>query len=124
VNNRETVGVSVVRELKGVMAVRGALGAFLVTSGSCTAEAVAFAAEAHIELVQSSRRPDWWHVERCLTQIWAVVLRIAARGMFRAYWIPPMTGTLFAAIRRNYISSRVDFHQDCAVSFSCRRVTD
>ena len=45
------VGPSVVRELNGVIAARGAAGGFVVTSGSFTAAARAFAAEAGIQLV-------------------------------------------------------------------------
>jgi len=51
----QSVGVSVVRELKGVMAVRGAVGGFVVTSGTFTPEAVAFAAQGNIELVDGRR---------------------------------------------------------------------
>ena len=50
-----SVPVSVVRELKGVMAVRGAAGGFVVTSGKFTAEAIAFAARADIELLDGQR---------------------------------------------------------------------
>ncbi|RYX95129.1 MAG: hypothetical protein EOO28_11940 [Comamonadaceae bacterium] len=45
------VGVTVVRELYGVMAARGATGGFVVTSGQFTAEAVAFASGRNIKLV-------------------------------------------------------------------------
>ncbi|HJS92148.1 MAG TPA: restriction endonuclease [Steroidobacteraceae bacterium] len=50
-----SVPVSVVRELKGVMAVRGATGGVVVTSGKFTPEAVAFAARADIELLDGQR---------------------------------------------------------------------
>ena len=45
------VGVPVVRELYGVMAAQGAAGGFVVTSGSFTAEAVAFAEGRNVRLL-------------------------------------------------------------------------
>ena len=45
------VGVTVVRELYGVMAAKGAAGGFVVTSGRFTAEAVEFANGRNIRLV-------------------------------------------------------------------------
>ena len=45
------VGVPVVRELYGVMAAQGAAGGFVVTSGSFTAEAVAFAQGRNVRLL-------------------------------------------------------------------------
>lgn len=45
------VGVSIVRELYGVMAARGAAGGFVVTSGVFTDEALAFAKGKNIELM-------------------------------------------------------------------------
>ncbi|WP_053844383.1 restriction endonuclease [Paracidovorax avenae] len=45
------VGVSVVRELYGVMAARGAAGGFVVTSGSFTQEATEFASGRNIQLI-------------------------------------------------------------------------
>lgn len=51
----QSVGVSVVRELKGVVAVRGAVGGFVVTSGTFTPEAVAFGAHASIDLLDGRR---------------------------------------------------------------------
>jgi restriction system protein len=45
----------VVRELKGVIAVREAVGGFVVTSGRFTAEALAFATKAGIQLVDGRR---------------------------------------------------------------------
>lgn len=45
------VGVTVVRELYGVMAAQGAVGGFVVTSGQFTADAVAFAQGRNIELI-------------------------------------------------------------------------
>lgn len=47
----QTVGVSVVRELYGVMAAQGAKGGYVVTSGRFTAEAAAFARGKPIELM-------------------------------------------------------------------------
>jgi restriction system protein len=45
------VGVSVVRDLYGVMAARGAAGGFVVTSGTFTAEAKGFAAGRNVTLM-------------------------------------------------------------------------
>ena len=45
------VGVSVVRELYGVMAANGAAGGFVVTSGKFTSDAVEFARGRNIQLV-------------------------------------------------------------------------
>lgn len=45
------VGVTVVRELYGVMAARGAAGGFVVTSGRFTGEATAFASGRNIRLI-------------------------------------------------------------------------
>ena len=47
----QRVGASVVRELKGVMAARGISGGFVVSSGTFTDQARAFAAEARVGLV-------------------------------------------------------------------------
>ena len=49
------VGVSVVRELYGVMAAQRAAGGFLVTSGRLTEEAKAFAAGKNITLIDGER---------------------------------------------------------------------
>lgn len=49
------VGVNVVRELYGVMAASGAAGGFVVTSGTFTAEAVAFAQGRNIKLIDGSQ---------------------------------------------------------------------
>ena len=46
-----TVGVKIVRELYGVMAANGAAGGFVVTSGSFTDDAKAFASGRNIELM-------------------------------------------------------------------------
>lgn len=48
------VGVSIVRELFGVMAARGATGAFVVSIGPFTAEARVFAEGRNIELVDAN----------------------------------------------------------------------
>jgi len=45
------VGVTIVRELYGVMAARGAAGGFVVTSGAFTADAIAFAEGRNIQLI-------------------------------------------------------------------------
>jgi restriction system protein len=49
------VGVDVVRELYGVMAARGATGGFVVTSGSFTEDAKAFADGRNVKLVDGQR---------------------------------------------------------------------
>lgn len=49
------VGVSVVRELYGVMAARGAVGGFVVTSGRFTKEAMAFAEGRNVRLVDGAK---------------------------------------------------------------------
>lgn len=49
------VGVSVVRELFGVMAARGATGAFVVSIGAFSKDAEAFAEGRNIELVDANR---------------------------------------------------------------------
>lgn len=50
-----SVGAPVVRELKGVMATRGIAGGFVVSSGTFTDQARAFAADAGISLVDGSQ---------------------------------------------------------------------
>jgi restriction system protein len=50
-----TVGVTVVRELYGVMAADGAAGGFVVTSGRFTDQAKAFASGRNVKLVDGSR---------------------------------------------------------------------
>jgi restriction system protein len=50
----QKVGVSVVRELYGVMAARGATGGFVVTSGRFTPDATAFATGRNIHLIDGS----------------------------------------------------------------------
>jgi restriction system protein len=49
------VGVDVVRELYGVMAAKGAAGGFVVTSGSFTGDAKAFADGRNVQLVDGSK---------------------------------------------------------------------
>lgn len=49
------VGVSVVRELYGVMAAEGAAGGFVVTSGSFTDEALKFASGKNLQLVDGPK---------------------------------------------------------------------
>ena len=49
------VGVAVARELFGVMAARGAVGGYLVTSGSFTREAIGFSAGRNIYLVDGPK---------------------------------------------------------------------
>lgn len=49
------VGVNIVRELLGVMIMRGASGGFIVTSGVFTEEARRFAADCHITLIDGTR---------------------------------------------------------------------
>lgn len=50
-----TVGVTVVRELYGVMAAKGAAGGFVVTSGRFTDEATAFASGRNVKLIDGPR---------------------------------------------------------------------
>ncbi len=49
------VGVTVIRELCGVMATESARGGFVVTSGQFTREAAEFAARSRIELIDGAR---------------------------------------------------------------------
>lgn len=53
------VGVSVVRELYGVMAAEGAAGGFIVTSGRFTKEASDFAQGRNVELVDGVELQRW-----------------------------------------------------------------
>ncbi len=53
------VGVTVVRELYGVMAARGAAGGFVVTSGRFTQEATDFASGRNIRLVDGEALLQW-----------------------------------------------------------------
>lgn len=49
------VGVDVVRELYGVMAAKGATGGFVVTSGTFTSDATAFASGRNVKLIDGQR---------------------------------------------------------------------
>ena len=49
------VSVTIVRELYGVMAARGAAGGFVITSGNFTEDAKAFASGRNIELIDGLR---------------------------------------------------------------------
>ena len=49
------VGVKIIRELLGVMVARGASGGFVVTSGVFTAEAIRFAADCNIALIDGGK---------------------------------------------------------------------
>lgn len=49
------VGVSIIRELLGVMAARGAAGGFVITSGVFTEEAKRFAADVNITLIDGQK---------------------------------------------------------------------
>ncbi|MFZ0010107.1 MAG: restriction endonuclease [Steroidobacteraceae bacterium] len=51
----QSVGVTVVRELNGVIAARATAGGFIVTSGSFTAEARAFGASCSVELIDGQQ---------------------------------------------------------------------
>lgn len=53
------VGVAVVRELFGVIAAEGAVGGFLVTSGTFTSEAKAFASGKNIRLIDNAELGRW-----------------------------------------------------------------
>lgn len=53
------VGVTVVRELYGVMAAKGAAGGFVVTSGTFTSEALAFADGRNVQLVDGAELARW-----------------------------------------------------------------
>jgi restriction system protein len=55
---KEQVGVTVVRELNGVMAVAGAQGGYVVTGGRFTPEAQEFAGKTKIELVDGKALRD------------------------------------------------------------------
>lgn len=53
------VGVSVVRELYGVMAAEGAVGGFVITSGRFTNPAKEFASGRNVQLVDGTRLNQW-----------------------------------------------------------------
>lgn len=54
-----TVGVTVVRELYGVMAASGATGGYVVTSGRFTTDAVKFAEGRNVELIDGEKLSAW-----------------------------------------------------------------
>lgn len=54
----QQVGVSVVRELYGVMAAEHVAGGYVVTSGSFTKDAKEFAAGRNIELIDGTKLPE------------------------------------------------------------------
>ena len=60
------VGVPVVRELYGVMAAKGAVGGFLVTSGRFTAEAEAFAEGRNVRLLDGPKLERMLKQARCV----------------------------------------------------------
>ena len=53
------VGVQIVRELYGVMAAKGAVGGYVVTSGVFTDEAKSFAEGRNIELIDGNILTEW-----------------------------------------------------------------
>lgn len=55
---KATVGVKPIRELFGVVSAHGAAGGVFVASGTCTADARAFAATSGIELIDGARLQD------------------------------------------------------------------
>lgn len=56
----QRVSVQVVRELYGVMSARGAVGGFVVTSGTYTKDAKKFAAGTSVELVDGTLLVQWF----------------------------------------------------------------
>lgn len=58
------VGVTVVRELYGVMAAKGAVGGFVVTSGSFTADASEFAKGRNVTLIDGPALANWIQAAR------------------------------------------------------------
>jgi len=55
------VGVAPLRELRGLMAARGAVGGFVLTSGVFTPEAVSYGEGCSIQLIDGSRLRDLLH---------------------------------------------------------------
>lgn len=101
------VGVDVVRQLYGVMAARGAVGGFVVTSGDFSADAKAFASGRNIELVNANKllamvgRPQAQStVPACPKCGTSMVRRVAKQGANagQAFWgcpkFPACKGTL------------------------------
>src|SRR5665213_1359666 len=62
-------GVSIVRELYGVMAAKGAAGGFVVTSGRFTNDAVAFAKGRNIELIDGVALAKMLRLAACATDL-------------------------------------------------------
>jgi restriction system protein len=79
-----TVGVTVVRELYGVMAAQGATGGFVVTSGRFTDDAKAFADGRNIKLVDG-------------TELTKIIKRSVNQPASSAVQVPPVTQTTNAA---------------------------
>jgi restriction system protein len=55
----QTVGVTIVRELYGVMAAKGAAGGFVITSGRFTEDAKSFASGRNLNLVDGPKLLEW-----------------------------------------------------------------
>ena len=70
------VGVEIVRELYGVMAARGAAGGFVVTSGSFTADASAFADGRNVKLIDGPRLFDMIKQARQSAEIKSVIPKV------------------------------------------------
>jgi restriction system protein len=62
------VGVTVVRELYGVMAAQGAAGGFVVTSGRFTDEAISFASGRNVKLIDGTQLHQILKSARAATQ--------------------------------------------------------
>lgn len=56
---RSSVGVTVIRELYGVMTARSIRSGFVVSSGTLTSDSRAFAAQCGIELMDGARLNEW-----------------------------------------------------------------
>ena len=95
----QSVGVTVVRELNGVIAARGAAGGFVVTSGTFTREARAFADSCSVELVDGQElaaifractavQPASSVLISCPRCGSAMVRRVAKKGSYsgREFW--------------------------------------
>lgn len=85
-----TVGVTVVRELFGVMSARGATGGAVVTGGTFTAEAKAFAAECRIQLVDGTALPELLRHAKAMHTKGPVERMEGARAPARAAASPPV----------------------------------
>jgi len=95
------VGVQVVRELYGVMAAQGAAGGFVVTSGSFTEEAVAFASGRNVRLVDGPKLFGLIQQARAAREQPGQAGRAARAGRAEvplpARPVTPFVGTAFAA---------------------------